>query len=249
MLVSRHPPLPRGGAHRGFPRWAGEREGGHWTVGPEVSGRQMAAGCRSTLPPSASLSRGTRREREARRGARAGVRRPRPHSSDPRPSPQFNHGPRSSLAFASHQQCCAEPEVPHRAKPVIALGHSALRPRDGVPSGPSLAGAAWAGDRGARRPGVARLDATELRGTGRCGRARRSPFLRAAPAGLRGRDQVKWVVERLRSDPATRSATITTLQPLTDTTYVPCVSCSTSGARVTRSSSSSTPTHSTSAVR
>jgi thymidylate synthase len=39
-----------------------------------------------------------------------------------------------------------------------------------------------------------------------------------------GRDQVGWVVERLRSDPATRSATITTLQPLTDTTYVPCVS-------------------------
>jgi len=39
-----------------------------------------------------------------------------------------------------------------------------------------------------------------------------------------GRDQVAWVVERLRSDPATRSATITTLQPLTDTTYVPCVS-------------------------
>jgi hypothetical protein len=131
------PPPPGLGAHRGFPRWAGEREGGHWTVRPEVSGRQMAAGCRSTLPPSASLSRGTRREREARRGARAGVRRPRPHSSDPRPSPQFNHGPRSSLAFASHQQCCAEPEVPHRAKPVIALGHSALRPRDGVPSGPS----------------------------------------------------------------------------------------------------------------
>ena len=39
-----------------------------------------------------------------------------------------------------------------------------------------------------------------------------------------GRDQVEWVVERLRSDPATRSATITTLQPLTDTAYVPCVS-------------------------
>ena len=39
-----------------------------------------------------------------------------------------------------------------------------------------------------------------------------------------GHDQVEWVVERLRSDPATRSATITTLQPLTDTTYVPCVS-------------------------
>ena len=39
-----------------------------------------------------------------------------------------------------------------------------------------------------------------------------------------GRDQMGWVVERLRSDPATRSATITTLQPQTDTTYVPCVS-------------------------
>ena len=39
-----------------------------------------------------------------------------------------------------------------------------------------------------------------------------------------GLNQVAWVIERLRSDPATRSATITTLQPLTDTTYVPCVS-------------------------
>ena len=39
-----------------------------------------------------------------------------------------------------------------------------------------------------------------------------------------GRDQVGWVVERLRADPATRSATITTLQPLSDTSYIPCVS-------------------------
>jgi thymidylate synthase len=39
-----------------------------------------------------------------------------------------------------------------------------------------------------------------------------------------GRDQIAWVVERLRADPATRSATITTLQPLRDTSYVPCVS-------------------------
>ena len=39
-----------------------------------------------------------------------------------------------------------------------------------------------------------------------------------------GRDQVAWVIERLRDDPATRSATITTLQPLSDTSYVPCVS-------------------------
>jgi thymidylate synthase len=39
-----------------------------------------------------------------------------------------------------------------------------------------------------------------------------------------GRDQIAWVVERLRSDPACRSATVTTFQPLTDTTYIPCVS-------------------------
>ncbi len=39
-----------------------------------------------------------------------------------------------------------------------------------------------------------------------------------------GRDQVAWVIERLRSDPETRSATITTFQPLTDSTYIPCVS-------------------------
>jgi thymidylate synthase len=39
-----------------------------------------------------------------------------------------------------------------------------------------------------------------------------------------GRDQLSWVVERLRADPRCRSATITTLQPLTDTTYIPCVS-------------------------
>jgi thymidylate synthase len=37
-----------------------------------------------------------------------------------------------------------------------------------------------------------------------------------------GRDQVQWVIGRLRSDPETRSATI--FQPLTDTSYVPCVS-------------------------
>jgi thymidylate synthase len=39
-----------------------------------------------------------------------------------------------------------------------------------------------------------------------------------------GRDQVAWVVDRLRADPATRSAAITTFQPRTDTSYIPCVS-------------------------
>jgi thymidylate synthase len=39
-----------------------------------------------------------------------------------------------------------------------------------------------------------------------------------------GRDQIAWVVERLRGDPETRSATITTFEPLSDTSYIPCVS-------------------------
>ena len=39
-----------------------------------------------------------------------------------------------------------------------------------------------------------------------------------------GRDQVAWVIGRLTQDPASRSATITTFQPHTDTSYIPCVS-------------------------
>lgn len=39
-----------------------------------------------------------------------------------------------------------------------------------------------------------------------------------------GRDQVRWVIDRLRTDPTSRSATITMLQPHTDTTYIPCIS-------------------------
>ena len=39
-----------------------------------------------------------------------------------------------------------------------------------------------------------------------------------------GRDQVRWVIERLADDPARRDVVITTLEPTLDTTYVPCVS-------------------------
>ncbi len=39
-----------------------------------------------------------------------------------------------------------------------------------------------------------------------------------------GRDQIAWVLDRLRADASSRSATITTFQPQSDTTYVPCVS-------------------------
>jgi thymidylate synthase len=39
-----------------------------------------------------------------------------------------------------------------------------------------------------------------------------------------GRDQLDWVVKRLAADPTCRDATITTFEPLTDASYVPCVS-------------------------
>ena len=39
-----------------------------------------------------------------------------------------------------------------------------------------------------------------------------------------GVDQVQWVIDRLRDDPTSRSATITTFEPTLDTTYIPCVS-------------------------
>jgi thymidylate synthase len=39
-----------------------------------------------------------------------------------------------------------------------------------------------------------------------------------------GRDQIAWVVERLRANPEARDAAITTFQPNTDKTYIPCVS-------------------------
>jgi thymidylate synthase len=42
--------------------------------------------------------------------------------------------------------------------------------------------------------------------------------------GAQGRDQVQWVIDRLRADPTSRSATITTFEPLLDTSYIPCVS-------------------------
>lgn len=42
--------------------------------------------------------------------------------------------------------------------------------------------------------------------------------------GGSGRDQLQWVAARLRDDPSSRSATITTFEPLLDSSYIPCVS-------------------------
>ena len=39
-----------------------------------------------------------------------------------------------------------------------------------------------------------------------------------------GHDQIRWVIDRLAANPWTRDATITTFQPLTDSSYIPCVS-------------------------
>lgn len=39
-----------------------------------------------------------------------------------------------------------------------------------------------------------------------------------------GRDQIAWVIEKLRDEPSSKNATITTFEPLLDTTYIPCVS-------------------------
>ncbi len=39
-----------------------------------------------------------------------------------------------------------------------------------------------------------------------------------------GRDQLQWVIDRLRNDSESRSAAITTFMPLTDTSYIPCIS-------------------------
>jgi thymidylate synthase len=39
-----------------------------------------------------------------------------------------------------------------------------------------------------------------------------------------GRDQIRWVIDRLAANPRARDATVTTFQPLTDTSYIPCVS-------------------------
>jgi thymidylate synthase len=39
-----------------------------------------------------------------------------------------------------------------------------------------------------------------------------------------GRDQIRWVIDRLAADPWARDATVTTFQPLTDNSYIPCVS-------------------------
>jgi thymidylate synthase len=39
-----------------------------------------------------------------------------------------------------------------------------------------------------------------------------------------GHDQIRWVIDRLAANPSARDATVTTFQPMTDTSYIPCIS-------------------------
>jgi thymidylate synthase len=39
-----------------------------------------------------------------------------------------------------------------------------------------------------------------------------------------GRDQIRWVIDRLAANPSARDATVTTFQPQSDAGYIPCVS-------------------------
>jgi thymidylate synthase len=42
--------------------------------------------------------------------------------------------------------------------------------------------------------------------------------------GHTGHDQIRWVIDRLAANPSARDATVTTFQPMTDTSYIPCIS-------------------------
>ncbi len=80
--------------------------------------------------------------------------------------------------------------------------------------------------RQARRPGAAGLDAVQLHRPCAGGRRgeRDSYATRLFDYDRTGRDQVAWVIDRLGQDRSSRSAAITTFQPQTDSTYIPCVS-------------------------
>ena len=71
---------------------------------------------------------------------------------------------------------------------------------------------AWMHDNFFVRKGVAELGGA------------RSYASRLFDYGATGRDQLAWVIDRLRADPTCRDATITTFEPLADTSYIPCVS-------------------------
>jgi thymidylate synthase len=93
------------------------------------------------------------------------------------------------------------------------LSIAVAEPDAGDPLIASLADPDWLGWMHAN---FTQLDAVEALGGARSYASRLRDYA--------GRDQVAWVVERLRADPQTRSATITTFEPRTDTSYIPCIS-------------------------
>jgi thymidylate synthase len=100
---------------------------------------------------------------------------------------------------------------PTKELALVTLSVSAPDPADGLIA--ALADPAWL--EWMRRNFIEPDDVPELGGARSYARRLRD---------YDGRDQVAWVIERLRADAETRSATITTFRPLDDTSYIPCVS-------------------------
>ena len=121
------------------------------------------------------------------------------------------------LAVAARILSAGEPER-YDALPILELAHVTL-----VIAGPAADDALIARYGDAERLRWMRANFADRARVEALGGARSYASRLFDYAGS-GRDQVAWVIDRLRADPASRSATITTFEPLTDTTYIPCVS-------------------------
>ena len=121
------------------------------------------------------------------------------------------------LAVAARILSAGEPEC-YDALPILELAHVTL-----VIAGPAADDALIARYGDAERLRWMRANFADRARVEALGGARSYASRLFDYAGS-GRDQVAWVIDRLRADPASRSATITTFEPLTDTTYIPCVS-------------------------
>ena len=121
------------------------------------------------------------------------------------------------LAIAAHILAAGAPER-YDGLPILEVAHATLVVTAPNPDDPRIAEhgdperLAW------MRANFAAQSPVDALGGARSYASRICDYAEA------GRDQLAWVIERLTSDPASRSATITTFEPLTDTTYIPCVS-------------------------
>jgi thymidylate synthase len=121
------------------------------------------------------------------------------------------------LAVAAHILATGVPER-YDDRPILEVAHATLVVSDPDPDDAVIA---EHGDR--ERLAWMRANFADQARVDALGGAR-SYASRICDYAASGRDQLAWVIERLRAEPASRSATITTFEPLTDTTYIPCVS-------------------------